>query len=150
MDHYYLEFLKELHYCLEYYEHSGWSNWMKKSIALFINEHDLTYFFSAFGGMGSFNDRYYEKTEATDVINVLKTITFKIARVIKDNGNNDILNILKEEQGRYLYNKKLGYEREHDIRELNYLNYLIDNYHLSNLHNINDIYIKELSLNKRL
>ena len=59
MDKIYLEFLEELAYSLEEYENSYWSNWMHKSSLLFQQNADLNYFFSVFGGMGSFNDNFF-------------------------------------------------------------------------------------------
>lgn len=150
MDKYYLEFLKELHYCLDYYEHSSWSNWIMKSIELFEIKRDLTHYFSAFGGMGSLNDRNYEETVATDVIDVLLMITSKIAYYIKEGKSCSVEDILKAKQESYNNNQRLRYDTERENRQLDYINYLIDNYKFSNLHSINDEYIKGLTSSKKI
>lgn len=142
MDKIYLEFLEELAYSLEEYENSYWSNWMHKSSLLFQQNADLNYFFGAFGGMGSFNDNFF-----SSITTELKTITYLIATSLRNNKPDSILSIIDEEQKRCAYNCSLEQAIEFDNQCLNYVNYLVNNYNLGNLHVITEKYRNDKDIN---
>ena len=135
MDKYYLEFLEELVYSLIEYENSFWSDWMQKSSLLFQQKADLNYFFSAFGGIGSFSDNCF-----SSITTELITITYEIATSLRDNRQDDIMSIIEVEQKRCINVCNMKYSTDYDNECLNYINYLINNYNLGNLHDITEEY----------
>lgn len=143
MEVYYLEFLKELSYCLDQYEESWWSNWMNKSIVLYEQNKDLSHFFSAFGGNSSFNDNSF-----SDIINVLTNITYGLACVLRDEKDTNVTAIMNKEKERYESLKENQYLSDSEEKELKYLNYLLDNYELSNLQKITEHYKTSRSIRK--
>ena len=142
MDKYYLEFLEELVYSLREYENSFWSDWMQKSSLLFQEKADLNYFFSAFGGIGSFSDNCF-----SSITTELITITYEIATSLRDNRQDSILSIMDKEQKRCTYNCRLEHATEFDQQCLDYINYLINNYNLENLHVITEKYRNDKDMN---
>lgn len=147
MDEYYLEFLKELAYRLETYEDSTqWADWMKKSANKYVDSGDLEYFFRAFGGMGGFYDRYFYYSNVT---RELSDITCKIAKSLKENKDDNISSILEDEKQRFISFYENQGITKYDSKELNYLNYLITNYKLGNLHDITEKYNEEKVNKKR-
>ena len=142
MNKYYLEFLEELVYNLREYEDSSWSDWMQKSILLFQQKADLNYFFSAFGGIGSFNDNCF-----SSITTELITITYEIATSLRDNRQDSILSIMDKEQKKCIYNCCLKHATEFDQDCLNYINYLIENYNSENLHVITEKYRNDKNMN---
>ena len=142
MNKYYLEFLEELVYNLREYEDSSWSDWMQKSILLFQQNADLNYFFSAFGGIGSFNDNCF-----SSITTELITITYEIATSLRDNRQDSILSIMDKEQKKCIYNCCLKHATEFDQDCLNYINYLIENYNSENLHVITEKYRNDKNMN---
>ena len=135
MDKYYLEFLDELVYSLRKYDDSKWSDWMYKSSLAFRQRAELNYFFSAFGGAGSFNDNYF-----SGITTELANITYKIASSLRDNRQDDIMSIIEVEQKRCINVCNMKYSTDYDNECLNYINYLINNYNLGNLHDITEEY----------
>lgn len=142
MNKYYLEFLEELAYNLREYEDSYWSDWMQKSSFLFQQNDDLNYFFRAFGSMGIFNDNYF-----SSITTELKNITYQIATSLRDNRQDSILSIMDKEQKICTYNCSLKHATEFEQDCLNYINYLIENYNLENLHVITEKYRNDKSNN---
>lgn len=149
MENYYLEFLDELCFVLEKADCDVWNNWMKKAKVLYKNNRDLKYFFSAFGGMGSFNDYYCENSETMPIVNVLKNITYNIANSIDNDQNNTIEDIIMRENKRYISNINNGFNSEIAMQEYEYLKYLKDDYNYSNLHDINTKYLHQLLENRK-
>lgn len=146
MDEYYLEFLKELAYRLETYEDSTqWADWMKKSANKYVDSGDLEYFFRAFSGLGGFYDRYFYYSNVT---RELSDITCKIAKSLKENKDDNISSILEDEKQRFISFYENQGITKYDSKELNYLNYLITNYKLGNLHDITEKYNEE-KVNKK-
>ncbi len=128
MDKYFYEFIDELAYRLENYEDSKqWADWMRDSAQKYKDNGNLERFFRAFGGMGSFYDRYFYYTNIT---RVLCSVTSNIAKSLNNNKDDAISSILE--------NKSV-----YDEEELNYLNYLEANYKLGNLHDITEEYKEE-------
>lgn len=149
MNKYYLEFLNELYLYISEDDSNIWSDWIIKSRELFEKNNDLSYFLSAFGGMGSFNDYYYENRETMPIVNVLKSITYSIANSIDNHQNSTIEDIIIKENERYIYNLKNGFNSEIAMQEYEYLKYLKDNYNYSNLHNINTKYSHQVLENRK-
>lgn len=147
MEECYLEFLKELAYCLETYEDSTqWADWMKKSANKYVDSGDLEYFFRAFSGLGGFYDRYFYYSNVT---RELSDITCKIAKSLKENKDDNISSILEDEKQRFISFYENQGITKYDSKELNYLNYLITNYKLGNLHDITEKYNEEKVNKKR-
>lgn len=147
MDEYYLEFLKELAYRLETYEDSTqWAFWMRTSAQKYVNSGDLEYFFRAFSGLGGFYDRYFYYSNVT---RELSDITCKIAKSLKENKDDNISSILEDEKQRFISFYENQGITKYDSKELNYLNYLITNYKLGNLHDITEKYNEEKVNKKR-
>lgn len=115
---------------------------MHKSSLLFQQNADLNYFFGAFGGMGSFNDNFF-----SSITTELKTITYLIATSLHNNKPDSILSIIDEEQKRCAYNCSLEQAIEFDNQCLNYVNYLVNNYNLGNLHVITEKYRNDKDIN---
>lgn len=144
----YLEFLKELAYRLETYEDSTqWADWMKKSANKYENNSDLEYFESAFSGLGGFYDRYFYYSCIT---RSLSDIVCRIAKSLKENKDDTISSLLGEEKQRFIYFYESQGMTEYNSEELNFLNYLITNYKLGNLHNMTEKYEKEQKVNKKM
>ncbi len=147
MEECYLEFLKELAYCLETYEDSTqWAFWMRTSAQKYVNSGDLEYFFRAFSGLGGFYDRYFYYSNVT---RELSDITCKIAKSLKENKDDNISSILEDEKQRFISFYENQGITKYDSKELNYLNYLITNYKLGNLHDITEKYNEEKVNKKR-
>ena len=128
MEKYYLEFLNELCVILEKDNCDVWNNWMKKAKTIYENNRDLNYFFSAFGGIGSFNDYYCENNDIRCIICVLRNVTYSIATEISNNKNSGIMDVLSKEQDRYLNNFSMGYKNNEMLKNYEYLNYISNNY----------------------
>lgn len=156
MKNIYIEFLKELYVFLEEKENTWWSKWMKRSIDKFNSNEDVSYFLGAFGGSGSFNDVYFD----SEITEVLQTITYSCAYAIEKNDDRKIEDILLNEQER-LNNVILYYQSEQGIssfnsqiiversrNELNYINTLIENYSIGNLHEITTHYLNDTKTKK--
>ena len=146
----YIEFLKELYIRLEQNRDLMWSEWMKRSIKKFDENEDIDYFLRAFGGMGSFNDYFTENM----VIELLKSITYDCAYSLKDNRNQQIKDILKQNIERLnngivreeknspssLYYKQIMYDKE----MLDYAIYIYENYKCGNLNLITENYLNQV------
>lgn len=153
----YIEFLSELKILLEEVENSWWCNWMQKSIDKYNLNQDVSHFLSAFGGCGSFND----EPIASETTRVLTNIIYSMAKCIQQQGNFDLASILQEEKNYqikaldYSKNQKDYWNKEKDIdshiKELNYINYVIENYSVGNLHQITTEYLeqKNISVGKK-
>lgn len=144
----YIEFLNELYIQLEKNRDLMWAEWMKRSIKKFNDNEDIDYFLSAFGGMGSFNDYFTENM----IIEDLKSITYSCAYVLKNNGNEQIYDIIKQEIERInngihreekfpspLSSKQLEYYSE----MLDYATYIYENYKQGNLNLITHNYVNQ-------
>lgn len=144
----YIEFLNELYIQLEKNHDLMWAGWMKRSIQKFNDNEDIDYFLSAFGGMGSFNDYFTENM----IIEDLKSITSSCAYVLKNNCNEQISSILKQEIERInngiqqeekfpspFSSKQLDYYNE----MLDYATYIYENYKQGNLNLITHNYLNQ-------
>lgn len=135
----FLEYLNEMIYMLETYENGWWVDWMEKAYTKYRDEDSIEKFLDAFGGMGSFNDTFFEN-ECTKYI---KTITVNMGYDIDKNGDADVFEeikkVLKIEE-RWIRkcietNKKQStYQKE--LNEVVFYNYLLENYVPGNLHEI--------------
>lgn len=147
MEKYYLEFLDELCVFLEKDNCDVWNKWMQKAKTIYENNRDLNYFFSSFGGMGSFNDYYCEDDNIKCIICVLRSVTYNIATEINNNGNSGIMDILSKERDRYLNNFSKGYKNDDMLKNFEYLNYILNNYKDLNLHDIDMQFINQHKVN---
>ena len=146
MDKYFLEFLNELSFCLKKYNANFWANWMEKSAKEFIEQKDLYKFFSAFGGSGSYNDCIDGRdTDLESVLHVLVDVAYVIANDIKSNKSNDIMSYLLGRQEMSKKRLESRYAVDGDKKDLAYVNYLIENYNYSNLHEIDEIYFDKVN-----
>lgn len=149
MEKIYIEFLSELETHLDEIENSCWHSWMKKSIDKYNENQDVSYFLSAFGGCGSYNDEY-KKSETTQI---LTNIVYSMAIQIQKQGYFDLTTILQNEQ--IIQKKSLDSFKEYAnsfqneryieecIKRLNYINYIVDNYSVGNLNKITSEYFKQ-------
>ena len=151
----YIEFLTELKIMLEEVEKSWWYQWMNKSIEKYNSTQDVSYFLEAFGGCGSFNDEPINN-EATIV---LKSIVYDIAKIIESKSDIDLISVLQKEQNHlinaseYLKKQSDFWGKEQQIKsnenELNYINYIINNYSVGNLHKITNEYLMQKDINNK-
>lgn len=151
----YIEFLTELKIMLKEVEKSWWYQWMNKSIEKYNSTQDVSYFLEAFGGCGSFNDEPINN-EATIV---LKSIVYDMAKIIENQSVFDFASVLQKEQNHLInareYLKKdldfWGKEQQLDSNEnqLNYINYIIKNYSVGNLHEITTEYLMQKDINNK-
>lgn len=151
----YIEFLTELKIMLEEVEKSWWYEWMQKSIDKYNLTQDVSYFLGAFGGCGSFND----ETINNESTIVLKSITYNMAKTIQKQGDFDLASVLQEEQNHLI--KALEYLKkqsdfwgkdqaiESEENQLNYINYIIKNYSVGNLHVITTEYLEQKNINNK-
>ena len=152
----YIEYLLELKYALEEIENSGWYKWIDKSISKYNENMDVSYYLGAYGGCGSLSDI----TMTSEITNVLTSITYDMAKSIKQNGTYcmpEILNKHKEYRVGaldYCMNKKDYWHKEKDIEEhtngLNYVNHLIGNYSYGNLHQITCEYLESKQKTRKI
>ena len=96
--------------------------------------------------MGGFYDRYFYYSNVT---RELSDITCKIAKSLKENKDDNISSILEDEEQRFISFYENQGITKYDSKELNYLNYLITNYKLGNLHDITEKYNEEKVNKKR-
>lgn len=157
METIYVEFMEELKILLKEVENSWWNQWIQKSIDKYKINQDVSYYLSAFGGMGSFNDEVIT-CEATEV---LKSITGDMAHQIKNQGCfilNDILQETRVRLGQMVEDAKRPddyWNKENNIKYytnmLKYLNCVIENYSVGNLHQITNAYLEQKDIkNSRL
>lgn len=141
----YIEFLEELYWALNELEHTWWAKWMQKSIEKFKFNQDVSYFLRAFGGMGSFNDEFL----VSEISEELSTITYQCARAIQDKEDIQLENILLKEKERLLscinrYSENTSMWEQRGIERatmcLNYINMIINNYKVGNLHQLTQDY----------
>lgn len=156
METIYIEFMEELKILLEVVEKSWLNEWIQKSIDKYKNSQDVSYYLTAFGGMGSFNDEVIT-SETTEI---LKTITYYMSKEIQNQGTFNLYDILQKVQinisemiestrkiSNYLNKEK---DIEWYTNLLNYINYLIENYSVGNLHQLTNNYLaqKDISNNR--
>ena len=155
MNNIYIEYLQELEYVLKEIEHSWWHSLINKSIDKYNNNMDVSYYLGAYGGEGSFND----ELSTNQITDVLKSITYDMAKSIQKQGIFEIEVILqnhkqhKEKALEYLTNERQYWNKEKDIERqterLNYINYLIENYSIGNLHQITESYLLSFNYNNK-
>lgn len=153
METIYIEFMEQLKILLDEVEKSWWSQWIQKSIDKYKTNQDVSYYLSAFGGMGSFSDEVI-KCEATII---LQNITYNMAKQIKDQGSfilDDILQKTQAHQKQALNDAKRPddyWNKEDNIKfctyTLNFINYIIENYSVGNLHQITNNYLEQKDIN---
>lgn len=142
----FLEYLNELIYMLETYENGWWVDWMEKAYTKYRDEDSIEKFLDAFGGMGSFNDTFFEN-ECTEYI---KTITVNMGYDIGKNGYADVFEeikkVLKIEESwirRCIEVNEAQSSYQKAINEVAFYKYLLENYVPGNLHEINTAYLKQ-------
>ena len=142
----FLEYLNEMIYMLETYENGWWVDWMEKAYTKYRDEDNIEKFLDAFGGMGSFNDTFFEN-ECTEYI---KTITVNMGYDIGKNGYTDVYEILDRIVKHDIdwikdcneNNRDISYYQKNEKR-LAFFSYLLENYVPDNLHEINTAYLKQ-------
>lgn len=141
----FLEYLNELIYMLKEYENSWWAEWMEKAYIKYRDENDIDKFLRAFGGMGSFNDTFFEN-ECTKYI---KTITVNMGYDIGKNGYADVFEeikkVLKIEESwirRCIEANKAQSSYQKAVNEVAFYKYLLENYIPGNLHEITLKYLE--------
>ena len=142
----FLEYLNEMIYMLETYENGWWVDWMEKAYTKYRDEDSIEKFVDAFGGMGSFNDTFFEN-ECTEYI---KTITVNMGYDIGKNGYADVFEeikkVLKIEESwirRCIEVNEAQSSYQKAINEVAFYKYLLENYVPGNLHEINTAYLKQ-------
>lgn len=142
----FLEYLNEMIYMLETYENGWWVDRMEKAYTKYRDEDSIEKFLDAFGGMGSFNDTYFEN-ECTEYI---KTITVNMGYDIGKNGYADVFEeikkVLKIEESwirRCIEVNEAQSSYQKAINEVAFYKYLLENYVPGNLHEINTAYLKQ-------
>ena len=142
----FLEYLNEMIYMLETYENGWWVDRMEKAYTKYRDEDSIEKFLGAFGGMGSFNDTYFEN-ECTEYI---KTITVNMGYDIGKNGYADVFEeikkVLKIEESwirRCIEVNEAQSSYQKAINEVAFYKYLLENYVPGNLHEINTAYLKQ-------
>lgn len=142
----FLEYLNEMIYMLETYENGWWVDWMEKAYTKYRDEDSIEKFLDAFGGMGSFNDTFFEN-ECTEYI---KTITVNMGYDIGKNGYADVFEeikkVLKIEESwirRCIEVNEAQSSYQKAINEVAFYKYLLENYVPGNLHEINTAYLKQ-------
>ena len=141
----FLEYLNEMIYMLETYENGWWVDRMEKAYTKYRDEDSIEKFLDAFGGMGSFNDTYFEN-ECTEYI---KTITVNMGYDIGKNGYADVFEeikkVLKIEERwikRCIEVNEAQSSYQKDINEVAFYKYLLENYVPGNLHEITLKYLE--------
>lgn len=156
METIYIEFMEELRFILYEIEKSWWNKWIQKSIDKYKENQDVSYYLSAFGGMGSFND----EVPISEVTEALKNITYCMAIEIKEQGKFCLGDILRKKYDflkQRLESTKESEDynsKEKDIMHctslLSYSDYLIKNYSIGNLHQITNEYLSQKTINNRV
>ena len=151
----YYEFLNGLYMALLNLEETWWTSRIKRCIDKYNINEDLTDFLSNFGGMGSFNDENF-KSEVTEV---LQTITYTLANNINNNTEIKLEDILLDSRKRYDYNVRYwqkqidAWPKEEEInssvKKIKYIEYLLENYKIGELHKLTEEYLNTSKLLKR-